>query len=77
MKSFQQFNEETKEEKLKKSLDPLKQLGKQFAGKAEKFAKSKEAEDLKNDVLNMFIGKGEELLNKGSAKLKDIKKNVK
>ncbi len=55
----------------------MKQLGKQFAGKAEKFAKSKEAEDLKNDVLNMFIGKGEELLNKGSAKLKDIKKNVK
>ena len=63
MKSFQQFNEETKEEKLKKSLDPLKQLGKQFAGKAEKFAKSDDAKKLKTDVLNMFIGKGEELLN--------------
>ena len=78
MKSFQQFNEETKEEKkLKQSLDPLKELGKDFKDKAEKFANSKEADDLKNNVLNMFIGKGEELLNKGSAKLKDIKKNVK
>ena len=78
MKSFQQFNEETKEEKkLKQSLSPLKELGKDFKDKAEKFAKSDDAENLKNDVLNMFIGKGEELLNKGSAKLKDIKKNVK
>ena len=55
----------------------MKELGKDFKDKAEKFANSKEADDLKNNVLNMFIGKGEELLNKGSAKLKDIKKNVK
>ena len=34
-------------------------------------------EKLKSDVMNMFIGKGEELLNKGSAKLKDIKKKMK
>ena len=27
--------------------------------------------------MNMFIGKGEELLNKGSAKLKDMKKKIK
>ena len=72
MKTFQIFKED-----LKKSLSPLKDLGKEFADKAEKFAKSKEAKDLKTDVLNMFIGKGEELLNKGSAKLKNIKKNVK
>ena len=32
---------------------------------------------LKSDVMNMFIGKGEELLNKGSAKLKDIKNKMK
>ena len=72
MKTFQIFKED-----LKNSLDPLKQFGKEFAGKAEKFAKSDDAKKLKTDVLNMFIGKGEELLNKGSAKLKDIKKNVK
>ena len=72
MKTFQIFKED-----IKKSLSPLKDFGKEFAGKAEKFAKSDDAKKLKNDVLNMFIGKGEELLNKSSAKLKDIKKNVK
>ena len=72
MKTFQIFKED-----LKKSLSPLKKFGQQFAGEAEKFAKSDDAKKLKTDVLNMFIGKGEELLNKGSAKLKDIKKNVK
>ena len=72
MKTFQIFKED-----LKKSLSPLKDFGKSFAGQAEKFAKSDDAKKLKSDVMNMFIGKGEELLNKGSAKLKDIKKNVK
>ena len=72
MKTFYTFKED-----LKKSLSPLKKFGQQFANEAEKFANSKDAENLKNNVLNMFIGKGEELLNKGSAKLRDIKKNVK
>ena len=72
MKTFQIFKED-----LKKSLSPLKDLGKSFAGQAEKFAKSDDAKKLKSDVMNMFIGKGEELLNKGSAKLKDIKKKMK
>ena len=72
MKTFHTFKED-----LKKSLSPLKDLGKEFADKAEKFAKSDDAKKLKNDVLNMFIGKGEELLKKGGAKLEDIKKNVK
>ncbi len=72
MKTFYTFKED-----LKKSLSPLKDFGKSFAGQAEKFAKSDDAKKLKSDVMNMFIGKGEELLNKGSAKLKDIKKNVK
>ena len=72
MKTFQIFKED-----LKKSLSPLKDFGKSFAGQAEKFTKSDDAKKLKSDVMNMFIGKGEELLNKGSAKLKDIKKNVK
>ena len=72
MKTFSIFKED-----LKKSLSPLKQFGQQFAGEAEKFAKSDDAKKLKNDVLNMFIGKGQELLDKGSDKLKNIKKNVK
>ena len=72
MKTFNTFKED-----LKQSLSPLKDFGKSFSKDAKKFANSKEAENLKNNVLNMFIGKGEELLNKGSAKLKDIKKNVK
>ena len=72
MKTFNTFKED-----LKQSLSPLKDFGKSFSKDAKKFANSKEAENLKNDVLNMFIGKGEELLNKGSAKLKNIKNNVK
>ena len=72
MKTFNIFKED-----LKKSLSPLKDFGKSFAGQAEKFAKSDDAKKLKSDVMNMFIGKGEELLNKGSAKLKDIKKKMK
>ena len=72
MKTFSIFKED-----LKKSLSPLKDFGKSFAGQAEKFAKSDDAKKLKSDVMNMFIGKGQELLDKGSAKLKDIKKNVK
>ena len=72
MKTFNIFKED-----LKKSLSPLKDFGKSFAGQAEKFAKSDDAKRLKSDVMNMFIGKGEELLNKGSAKLKDIKKKMK
>ena len=72
MKTFSIFKED-----LKKSLSPLKDFGKSFAGQAERFAKSDDAKRLKSDVMNMFIGKGEELLNKGSAKLKDIKKKMK
>ena len=72
MKTFSIFKED-----LKKSLSPLKDFGKSFAGQAEKFAKSDDAKKLKSDVINMFIGKGEELLNKGSAKLKDMKKKIK
>ncbi len=72
MKTFSIFKED-----LKKSLSPLKDFGKSFAGQAEKFAKSDDAKKLKSDVMNMFIGKGEELLNKGSAKLKDMKNKIK
>ena len=68
MKTFNQF----KEDYEKRGQAALRNIGNNtidyFAGGG----------DLKGfgDVLNMFIGKGEELLNKGSAKLKDIKKKV-
>ena len=72
MKTFSQFQEDVDSMKA-----TMKGIADTMVPQMKKFAKSKEAKDLKNDVLNMFIGKGEELLNKGSAKLKDIKKNVK
>ena len=72
MKTFSQFQED---------IDSMKATMKGFADtmvpQMKKFAKSDDAKKLKTDVLNMFIGKGEELLNKGSAKLKDIKKKMK
>ena len=73
MKTFNQFKEEVN----KKTFSPLQQFGQNFAKEAEKFTKSDDAKKLKSDVMNMFIGKGEELLNKGSAKLKDMKNKIK
>ena len=45
MKTFSQFKED-----LKQSLSPLKDFGKSFSKDAKKFANSKEAENLKNNV---------------------------
>ena len=72
MKTFNIFKED-----LKKSLSPLKDFGKKFAGEAEKFAKSKEAKDLKTNVMNMLINKGYEALDKGKKKLGEFEKKVK
>ena len=71
MKTFQIFKED-----LKKSLSPLKQFGQKFSKEAEKFAKSDDAKKLKSDVMNFFLDKGQEAINKGNAKLKDIKTKV-
>ena len=72
MKTFSQFKED-----MNSMKDTMKGFANTIVPQMKKFAKSDDAKKLKTDVLNMFIGKGEELLNKGSAKLKDIKKNVK
>ena len=72
MKTFNTFKED-----LKQSLSPLKQFGQNFAKEAENFANSKEAENLKNDVINFFLDKGQEALNQGDAKIKNIRKNLK
>ena len=72
MKTFNIFKED-----LKKSLSPLKDFGKSFAGQAKEFAKSKEAKDLKTNVMNMLINKGYEALDKGKKKLCEFEKKVK
>ena len=72
MKTFNTFKED-----LKQSLSPLKDFGKSFSKDAKKFANSKEAENLKNNVLNMFIDKGNQLLDKGKKKLGEFEKKVK
>ena len=72
MKTFHTFKED-----LKKSLSPLKDFGKSFAGQAKEFAKSKEAKDLKTNVMNMLINKGYEALDKGKKKLGEFEKKVK
>ncbi len=72
MKTFNTFKED-----LKQSLSPLKQFGQKFSKEAEKFAKSDDAKNLKNDVINFFLDKGQEALNQGDAKIKNIRKNLK
>ena len=73
MKTFQQFKEEVK----KKTFEPLEKFGKNFAKEGEKFVNSPEAKQLKNNLINFFLDKGQEALNQGNAKLKNIRKNVK
>ena len=72
MKTFNTFKED-----LKQSLSPLKQFGQKFSKEAEKFANSDDAKNLKNDVINFFLDKGQEALNQGDAKIKNIRKNLK
>ena len=73
MKTFQQFKEEVK----KKTFEPLEKFGNKFAKEGEKFVKSPEANQMKNNLINFFLDKGQEALNQGDAKLKNIRKNVK
>ena len=41
-----------------------------------KFAKSQEVKDMKKDVANLFLTKGQDLLNAGQKKIASIKKDV-
>ena len=72
MKTFSQFKED---------IDSMKATMKGFADtmvpQMKKFAKSKEAKDLKTNVMNMFIDKGNQLLDKGKKKLGEFEKKVK
>ena len=73
MKTFQQFKEEVK----KKTFEPLEKFGNKFAKEGDNFVKSPEANQMKNNLINFFLDKGQEALNQGDAKLKNIRKNVK
>ena len=72
MKTFNQFKED---------IDSMKATMKGFADtmvpQMKKFAKSKEAKDLKNNAMNLLINKGHEALNKGKEKLGQFEKKVK
>jgi len=71
MKTFSIFKED-----LKKSLSPLKDFGKSFAGQAEKFSKSKEAANLKNDALKFMFSKFDKVVEGGNKKYNEIKNEV-
>ena len=73
MKTFQKLMGDVKA--IKGLVDKYKPVVQDKIKEYEPIIK-KDAENLKNNVLNMFIGKGEELLNKGSDKLKNIKTKV-
>ena len=71
MKTFAQFQED---------VDSMKATMKGFADtivpQMKKFAKSKEAKNLKTNAMNLLINKGKEVLNKGSKKLGEFEKKV-
>ena len=72
MKTFSQFQED---------VDSMKATMKGFADtivpQMKKFAKSKEARNLKTNAMNLLINKGKEYLNKGSKKLGEFEKKLK
>ena len=71
MKTFSQFKED---------IDSMKATMKGFANtmmpQMKKFAKSDEVKNMKKDVLNLFLNKGQDLLNQGQKKIKNLEKQV-
>ena len=71
MKTFTQFQED---------VDSMKATMKGFADtmvpQMKKFAKSDEVKNMKKDVLNLFLNKGQDLLNQGQKKIKNLEKQV-
>ena len=71
MKTFSQFQED---------IDSMKATMKGFADtivpQMKKFAKSNEVKNMKKDVLNLFLNKGQDLLNQGQKKIKNLEKQV-
>ena len=71
MKSFQQFKED---------MNSVQNTMKDFAGtmvpQMKKFAKSDEVKNMKKDELNLFLTKGQDLMNQGTKKITNIKKEI-
>ena len=65
MKTFQQFKED-----MTSVQDTMKGFANTMMPQMKKFAKSDEVKNMKKDVLNLFLNKGQDLLNQGQKKIK-------
>ena len=71
MKTFQQFKED-----MTSVQDTMKGFANTMVPQMKKFAKSDEVKNMKKDVLNLFLNKGQDLLNQGQKKIKNLEKQV-
>ena len=71
MKTFQQFKED-----MTSVQDTMKGFANTMMPQMKKFAKSDEVKNMKKDVLNLFLNKGQDLLNQGQKKIKNHEKQV-
>ena len=71
MKTFQQFKED-----MTSVQDTMKGFANTMVPQMKKFAKSDEVKNMKKDVLNLFLTKGQDLLNQGQKKIKNLEKQV-
>ena len=71
MKTFQQFKED-----MTSVQDTMKGFANTMMPQMKKFAKSDEVKNMKKDVLNLFFNKGQDLLNQGQKKIKNLEKQV-
>ena len=71
MKTFQQFKED-----MTSVQDTMKGFANTMMPQMKKFAKSDEVKNMKKDVLNLFLNKGQDLLNKGQKKIENLEKQV-
>ncbi len=71
MKTFQQFKED-----MTSVQDTMRGFANTMMPQMKKFAKSDEVKNMKKDVLNLFLNKGQDLLNQGQKKIKNLEKQV-
>ena len=71
MKTFQQFKED-----MTSVQDTMKGFANTMMPQMKKFAKSDEVKNMKKDVANLFLTKGQDLLNQGQKNLNVLKKQV-
>ena len=71
MKTFQKFKED-----MTSVQDTMKGFANTMMPQMKKFAKSDEVKNMKKDVLNLFLNKGQDLLNQGQKKIKNLEKQV-